>query len=74
MVEEIFGLKEDKELAVEAKDMREYFHFQYNPQKGETAKGELERWLNFIRVTSNVVSHYDFHRDMYYFKKLKNNE
>lgn len=71
IVEDIFKLSEDQEVLVRGNDLREYFYFQYNPQKRETPKGELERWLNFIDEVSNIKSHYDFHRDAYYFKKVK---
>lgn len=70
LTQAIFKTREDRTTIVFAHDLRQYYKYNYNPAKGETADGELERWLKFLKNVHNIASKYELSNDEYHFRKM----
>ena len=58
--------EKNMELMVRAQDLRNYYQYQFNPEKRETPEGELSRWLTFVRERG-ILWAYQYETDSYVF-------
>jgi hypothetical protein len=48
VINKIHALVPGEEINVSGRDFIRYFEYNYNPSKGETAKGELRKWADML--------------------------
>lgn len=70
ITQRILSFKDRDGLLVIGQDLRDYYEYNRNPEKGETITSELERWIKFIRETKNIFTRYDYETDTYRFQRL----
>lgn len=60
---------EERQVAIEGAYIREWFLHDHNPEKGQTAKSEMNRWLEMLKQQKSIIGGYSFSEDKYYFIK-----
>lgn len=60
---------EERLVAIEGADIREWFRYDHNPEKFQTAESEMNRWLKMLKQEKNITGAYAISEDKYYFIK-----
>ncbi len=63
------GCKDAREFFVDGNKLHNYFQNNFNPLKGETPEGELNRWLDWIKTCLNIHHFFVYAKNGYVFFK-----
>lgn len=69
IIQGVYLATEERQIAIEGADIREWFRYDHNPEKGQTAESEMNKWFEILKNQNSIIGGYAFSEDKYYFIK-----